>query len=142
ESGGKFRPASLTGSWSVTHADGADQVTIGLSQRLPYSSVQQLSPTRIVVDIYGAVSNSNWITQKTGLKAIKNVWYEQVGGDLFRVYIELDKPQLWGYGIGYRGNSLTIRVRPQPEQLKLRHLTIGVDAGHGGSNKGAIGLTG
>jgi N-acetylmuramoyl-L-alanine amidase len=137
-----FRPYSLTGSWSVMHNGKYDVVSIGLSERLPYSSVQKLNPTTLVVDIYGAVNNTNWITRRQGLKAIKNVWHEQVAKDIFRVYIELQKPQLWGYDIGYSGNALTIKVRPQPQDLKLKKMVIGVDAGHGGSALGARGLTG
>src|SRR5690606_33431148 len=69
-----FTPSSLTGSWSV-YSDGKyDYVNIGLSQRLPYTVKMEENPTRLVVDIYGAVSNSNWITQKAGLNAINNVW--------------------------------------------------------------------
>lgn len=136
------RPQSLTGSWSVTSDSQNDFVTIGLSQRLPYVSVMEEHPARIVVDIYGAVSNSNWITQRQGLVAIKNVWYEQVAKDQFRATIELLEDQHWGYEIGYRGNSLSIRVKPKPADLSLSNLLIAVDAGHGGSNRGAIGLTG
>lgn len=137
-----YRPYSLTGSWSVIHNGKEDVVSIGLSERLPYSSLQLINPTTVVVDIYGAVNNTNWITQRKGLKAIKNVWHEQISKDIFRVYIELQKPQLWGYDIGYNGNSLSIKLRPQPEDLRLKSMTIGVDAGHGGSALGARGLTG
>lgn len=138
----QYRPYSLTGSWSVTSNGENDFVSIGLSQRLPYVSIMEEHPARIVVDIYGAVSNSNWITQRQGLVAIKNVWYEQVSKDQFRATIELLEDQHWGYEIGYRGNSLSIRVKPKPTDLSLNNLRIAVDAGHGGSNRGAIGLTG
>ncbi len=142
QQGVHFRPYSLTGSWSV-YTDGKhDYVAIGLDERLPYTSIQQQDPTRIVLDIHGAVSNSNWITQKDSLRAIKNVWYEQVADDVFRVYIEPRAQQLWGYSIGYEGNRLIVRVKPQPSELALRKLTIAVDAGHGGSNSGAAGMTG
>ena len=140
--GVQFRPHSLTGSWSVTSDGEQDYVSIGLSQRLPYVSVMEENPARIVVDIYGAVSNSNWITQRQGLVAIKNVWYEQVSQDQFRAIIELQENEHWGYQISYRGNSLSIRVKPRPASLNLSQLTIAVDAGHGGSNRGAVGLTG
>ncbi len=143
QKGVHFRPYSITGSWAVyTDSVNYDYVTIGLSERLPYASIQQQDPTRIVVDIYGAVSNSNWITQKDGLLAIQNVWYEQVSKDIFRVYIELKEKQLWGYSIGYENRTLVIRVKPQPRTLDLRQLIIAVDAGHGGSNRGAVGMTG
>lgn len=140
--GAHFRPYSLTGSWSVTTDSTYDFVRIGLAERLPYTHVVQHHPTRIVVDIYGAVSNSNWITQKEGLLAIENVWYEQVSKDVFRVFIELKEEQLWGYQVGYEGNRLVVRVKPQPRTLGLRGLTVAVDAGHGGSNSGAAGMTG
>lgn len=137
-----FTPRSLTGSWTVASDGKHDLVTIGLSQRLPYASVMEENPARIIVDIHGAVSNSNWITQREGLVAIKNVWYEQIGQDLFRAIIELKENEHWGYEIKYLGNSLTIRVKPKPQDLRLRNLTIAVDAGHGGSNRGAVGMTG
>lgn len=138
----QFRPHSLTGSWSVTSDGENDFISIGLSQRLPYVSIMEQNPARIVVDIYGAVSNSNWITQREGLVAIENVWYEQVSKDQFRAIIQLKEDEHWGHEISYRGNSLSIRVKPKPADLKLRNLTIAVDAGHGGSNRGAVGLTG
>ncbi len=142
EEGVNFRPHSITGSWSVTTRGGQDFVSIGLSQRLPYTTQMLDDPTKIVIDIYGAVSNSNWITQRGDLAAIKNVWYEQLNKDIFRVHLELKDKEHWGHEVYYRGNSLQIRVKPRPEKLDLRHLTIAVDAGHGGNNNGAIGMTG
>ncbi|MEC3880042.1 N-acetylmuramoyl-L-alanine amidase [Parapedobacter sp. 10938] len=142
QEGVNFRPYSLTGSWSVTTDSVYDFVRIGLAERLPYTHVVRQHPTRIVVDIYGAVSNSNWMTQKEGLVAIENVWYEQVSKDVFRVFIELKEEQLWGYQVGYEDNRLVVRVKPQPDTLDLRGLTVAVDAGHGGSNSGAAGMTG
>ncbi|MGK6350389.1 N-acetylmuramoyl-L-alanine amidase [Parapedobacter sp. DT-150] len=142
QKGVHFRPYSLTGSWSVYSDSTNDFVSIGLSERLPYTAVVQQDPTRIVVDVYGAVSNSNWITQKDGLIAIQNVWYEQLSKDVFRVYIETKKTQLWGYDVHYNDRQLLIRVKPQPTDLAFRQLTVAVDAGHGGSNRGASGMTG
>ena len=142
QKGVHFRPYSLTGSWSVYSDSTDDFVRIGLNERLPYTHIVQQEPTRIVLDIYGAVSNSNWITQKEGLVAIRNVWYEQLSKSVFRVYIELKEKQLWGYEVGYQGSQLVIRVKPQPDTLDLRGLTVAVDAGHGGSNRGAAGMTG
>ncbi|SEM78362.1 N-acetylmuramoyl-L-alanine amidase [bacterium A37T11] len=135
-----FRPYSLTGNWNVFPDSGYDQLSIQLNERLPYAVTQQTDPNRLVMDVYGAVSNTNWIIQKQGLQIIKNVWYDQVAKDVFRVYIDLSKPELWGYDVGYKGTSLVIRVKHQPPVLKLSKLTIGVDAGHGGNNIGASGI--
>lgn len=138
--GAHFRPYSLTGSWMVSSDSTFDYVNIALDERLPYTHMVQQGPTRIVVDVYGAVSNSNWITQKEGLRAISNVWYEQISKDVFRVFIELKDKQLWGYRVGYEDNRLVVRVKPRPNTQRLQGLTVAVDAGHGGSNPGAAGM--
>jgi N-acetylmuramoyl-L-alanine amidase len=132
---------NLTGSWRVWGDSLYDYVTVGLPEKLPYRSQQQVEPSRIVVDIFGAVSNTNWITQLKTVQEIKNVWYEQIEDDVFRVFIELKHQQHWGHAISYRGNILQVRVKRQPASLKLKDLKIAVDAGHGGAQTGASGLT-
>lgn len=132
----------LTDSWKVWGDSAFDYVTIKLEGRLPYTSIMEINPSRIVVDIFGATSNTNWITQLSSAKEIKNVWYEQTEDDVMRVFIELKHSQFWGYSIYYDSlNKLTIRVKRQPKILDLKHLTIAIDAGHGGDNIGATGIT-
>jgi N-acetylmuramoyl-L-alanine amidase len=94
------------------------------------------------VDVYGAVANSNWITQQLTAREIKNAYYTQVAKQQFRITLELNHEQIWGYQIGYKGTMLTIKVKRQPETLKLKAMTIVLDAGHGGANNGALGSTG
>lgn len=130
----------LTSSWKVYGDEKQDYVAITLDERLPYKSVQLINPSRIVVDIYGATGNTNWITQLKSAKEIKNVYHEQVEDDVFRVTIELKHLQHWGYTIKYKNKTLIVAVKRQPERLSLRHMKIAVDAGHGGSNSGAIGV--
>ncbi len=136
-----IQPYYLTTSWRVWGDDKYDYVSVGLPERLPYRSIQQIHPSRIVIDIFGATSNTNWITQLKTAKEIKNVWYEQVEDDVFRVFIELKHQQHWGYSIAYNKNNLQVRVKRQPSSLKPKKLTIAIDAGHGGSNSGAKGLS-
>jgi N-acetylmuramoyl-L-alanine amidase len=132
----------LTDSWRVYGDSLFDYVTIQLDERLPYRSEMGIHPSRIVVDIFGAVSNTNWITQLSTTKEIKNAWYDQPEDDVMRVIIELKHPQIWGYKIFYAdSNRLTIRVKRQPKILNLPHIKIAIDAGHGGDNIGATGVT-
>lgn len=139
---GTFAGASLTDKWQVYGDSAFDYITLGLSTRLPYRSMQQLDPSRIVVDVFGATNNTNWISQLQSVKEIKNVDYEQLQDGIFRIIIYLKHKQHWGHSIYYRGNLLTIKIKQQPANLSLRNLTIAVDAGHGGSNIGAGGATG
>lgn len=139
---GSFTPESLTGSWSVYGDKDFDYVQLALQARLPYQSLQLVDPSRIIVDVFGATNNTNWITQLENTKEIKNVSYEQVEEEVFRISIELKHKQHWGHSIYYRNNTLVIKIKRQPENLSLDKLTIAVDAGHGGSNVGAGGPTG
>jgi N-acetylmuramoyl-L-alanine amidase len=136
-----IKPAyTLTSSWTVYGDEKYDYVNIGLEGKLPYTSIQQINPTRLVVDIFGATSNSNWITQLRSVKEIKNVNYEQREDDVFRVIIDLKHEQHWGYFISYKKNSLSIRIKRQPEKLRIQNLFIAIDAGHGGTSTGANGV--
>lgn len=139
---GSFQPSSLTGSWSVYGDDKYDYVSLSLSARLPYQSMQELNPSKIIIDVFGATNNSNWITQLQSVKEIEQVDYEQVANGIFRIKIQLKHAQHWGYQVYYRGNTLVIKIKQQPKDVSLNSLTIAVDAGHGGSNTGATGATG
>ena len=135
------KPAyTLTSSWKISGDEKQDYVAIYLDDRLPYKSFQLIDPSRIVVDIYGATGNTNWITQLKSAKEIKNVYHEQIEDDIFRVIIELKHSQHWGYSINYKNKTLIIAVKRQPDHLTIRHLKIAIDAGHGGSNSGATGV--
>jgi N-acetylmuramoyl-L-alanine amidase len=139
--GAKRNDYYLTSSWTVSGDDRQDYVSIRLDERLPYKSIQLIEPSRIVVDIYGATGNTNWITQLKSAREIKNVYYEQTEDDVFRVTIYLKHPQHLGHSISYKNKNLVIAIRQQPQHLSLKHLKIAVDAGHGASNSGATGVT-
>ncbi len=139
---GSFTPESLTDKWTVYGDSAFDYVQLGLFARLPYQSFQMVDPSKIIVDVFGATNNTNWITQLENTKEIKNVSYEQIEDEVFRITIELKHAQHWGHSIYYKGNTLVIKIKRQPQNLLLKNLTIAVDAGHGGSNTGAGGPTG
>ncbi len=131
----------LTESWKVCGDSLYDYVTVKLDEKLPYNSVMEIHPSRIIVNVFGVVSNTNWITQLSSAKEIKNAWYEQSEDDVMRIIIELKHPQNWGYRIYYaEDNKLTIRVKRKPHILDLSHIKIAIDAGHGGDNIGATGI--
>ncbi|SHI38048.1 N-acetylmuramoyl-L-alanine amidase [Hymenobacter daecheongensis DSM 21074] len=139
---GGFVPTSLTGSWSVAGDSLYDTVQVPLTARLPYRSELLTDPTTLVVDIFGATSNTNWITQRDGIRELGDVHYQQVQPDVFRLILPLRHAQAWGYSIGYRGNTLVIKVKRPPANLRLRGLTVALDAGHGGENVGATSAAG
>ncbi len=135
-----IRPYYLTNSWKVYGDDKYDYVDVSVDEHLPYRSIQEIDPAAIVVDIFGATSNTNWITQLSTVKEIKNTWSEQIEDDVFRIHIELKHDQHWGYFISYDSSKLVIRVKRQPPVPILSKMRIAIDAGHGGENTGASGI--
>lgn len=141
----RLRPFYLTNSWNekpdTTKKGNHDSLFISMDERLPYKSWMEINPSKIIIDLYGVESNTNWITQLSTLKEIKNVYFTQVEDDLVRVTIELKHQQHWGYTIFYKGNHLVVAVKQQPALLNIQKLRIAIDAGHGGTNIGAEGAT-
>jgi N-acetylmuramoyl-L-alanine amidase len=137
----KQKPFYLTNSWMVKGTDTCyDIVQISVDEKLPYKSWMEINPSKIVVDIYGVQSNTNWITQLQNTTTVKNVYYHQIENDVVRATIELINPQHWGYSIGYDNKRLTLKIKRQPNLLLPKQLKIAIDAGHGGSNTGAGGV--
>lgn len=132
----------LSGNIKVYGDSAFDYVSINLDERLPYHGFQLIDPSRIAIDIFGVTSNTNWITQLRTTKEIKNTWYEQVEDDVMRVYIQLKHTQHWGHSLAYdsTGRRLIVRIKRQPP-LDIHKLRIAIDAGHGGDNIGASGVT-
>jgi N-acetylmuramoyl-L-alanine amidase len=138
-------PRALAGAISAIGNNTEDIVTLTLSEKLPYSSEQLMNPNAIAVDVYGATSNTNWISQPRSVKGIESITWKQVAANQYRMIIGLLHPH-WGYDIDYAGKSLRIKIRRPPviasSDSVLSGLVIAVDAGHGGDNHGSIGATG
>ncbi|MBQ7450092.1 N-acetylmuramoyl-L-alanine amidase [bacterium] len=63
----------------------------------------------------------------------------------FPYYEKTGSKKLWGYNGDYNGNIFTLKIRKPPvinRRKTLSGITVAVDAGHGGAEKGAIGCLG
>ncbi|WP_164121946.1 MULTISPECIES: N-acetylmuramoyl-L-alanine amidase [Sphingobacterium] len=132
----------LSGSWHLSAKDNYDILTINLPDRLPYRSFQFEEPNKIIVDVFGATSNTTWITQLRKARIVKNVYPEQLEKDVYRIHIDLEGKQNWGYSINYDNKSLRISVKHAPAKKGIKNLFIAIDPGHGGNAKGAVSLNG
>lgn len=139
-------PEALTSSISITGNDTADFVSLSISDKVPYLSEQQISPAALVVNIYNATSNTNWVTHQLTAKNIEHVKWTQVAAQQYQLTIMLRDQQHWGHDVQYVGGSLRIVLKRAPAVTDpaspLRGVKIAVDAGHGGDNNGALGSTG
>ncbi len=140
-------PSSLVGAISAMGNKKEDYVVVSLSEKLPYTTETFTSPASIIVNIYGATSNTNWIQHQRTATNIENVQWNQIATNHYQLKILLKDSQHWGYDIEYEKTSLKIKIRRPPkihdEKNILSGLTFALDAGHGGeNNRGALGATG
>ncbi len=142
-----FLPRTLSGTISAAGNDSVDIVSVSLGQKVPYTSEQLTNPTALVVNIFAATSNTNWITHYLSSAAgIQQVKSSQVATDHYQVTIYLSHKQHWGHDISYDGSTMKIKIRRAPivadTTKPLANLTIAIDAGHGIGSQGALGATG
>ncbi|HLP17319.1 MAG TPA: N-acetylmuramoyl-L-alanine amidase [Bacteroidota bacterium] len=138
---------SPSGASAISGTDAIDQVTIGLNQKLPYTTEQQVDPAAVIVNIFGATSNTNWITHYNSASNIDQVTVKQIATEHMQVTILLKDQQHWGYDASYEnGSTLKVKIRRAPvvadTSRPLAGLKIAIDAGHGGDNYGALSSTG
>jgi len=138
---------SLTGNIRVSGNSKYDLIRVTLSEKLPYITTQEIDPNKIIVDIFGATSNTNWKIKYLTSEGIESVDWEQVENDRFRLIIKLKNSQNWGYSVSYGwGTIMDIRIKRPPiitsVSKPLTGRVIAVDAGHGGDNNGSLGAAG
>lgn len=122
------------------------RVTIFMSERLPYKIEQERKNQRLQATIYGATSDTDWIRHDFGDPLIDEIRWSQDGEEKYRLTIDLNQKQQWGYRAFYEESNLVLEIKKSPLTEKsrkhpLRDLTICVDPGHG-PEPNAIGPTG
>lgn len=117
------------------------RVKIFMQERLPFQIEQYDYPQKLVVTIFGAISDTDWIRYDFTDSFIKNLYWTQRTDTVYQLHIELNTKQQWGYNPHYEGNDLVLDIKKPPESFKLKNLLICVDPGHG-PDLGAIGPTG
>lgn len=129
---------------------GAD-IVLPLTQRLPYQIEQHLKPDRLVMHVYGATADTDWVTPLVpGPKQhnlIERVAWKQQADGVYEMTAYLKQPRQWGFKADYQGNDLHLHVKSPPNLSptagkRLNGLVICLDPGHGGSESGAIGCGG
>jgi N-acetylmuramoyl-L-alanine amidase len=144
---GTFKPAYYITSMSCGPSENADVLTIPYPEPVPYEVYPDPDQKRIVITLFGVETSSTWITHLAGRKIIDKITWEQTNPETYRVFVNLNTPEIWGYSVKQEGKRLVIRVKypPKFELLNgrpLAGLKIAIEAGHGGSGTGAIGLSG
>jgi N-acetylmuramoyl-L-alanine amidase len=125
----------------------ADVVRIPYPEPVPYAVFPEPELGRIRIALYGVKTSSTWITHRQGLQVVERVDWQQSAADTYEVMVYLKTPDIWGYTFEQGRSSLALRVKHPPvfagdADRPLAGLKVAIEAGHGGSNVGATGLSG
>ncbi|MBE0666599.1 MAG: N-acetylmuramoyl-L-alanine amidase [Bacteroidales bacterium] len=146
-SGSRLQPSYIVTSMTCGPSNGADIVSIPYPEPVAYEVYPDPDQKRLIITIFGAESASTWVTHRKGCRMIDKLTWEQSTPETFRVFVNLKSENIWGYDIRPSGRSLVLSVKYPPVydltgEKPLTGLKIAIEAGHGGSGMGAIGLSG
>lgn len=131
-------------SVSVSESQHSTLIHIPLQRKIPFHPDPDVKGEYLDLTLYGAFSNTDWITNLAA-GCIKSLNWYQDEEEAYRLRINTNPDSWWGYDARYEGNSLVIQLRTPPPvaagNSPLSGLKIAVDAGHG-TGGGALGPTG
>ncbi len=138
-------PSSVARTINVGSDEYGATVTIPLSQRLPYQIEQHLKPNQLILRIFGATADTDWITPGSATATlVDKVTCRQASDGVYEVVVPIKSNRQWGFKADYDDTNLVLHVKARPKLTanSLQGLTICIDPGHGGRETGAIGCSG
>ena len=115
-------------------------VKIFMQERLPFKIEQSLNPPELVITIYGATADTDWMRYDSGDRLIRQLSWSQPRDGVYQLVIQFNEQQSWGYNSYYENENLIIDIKKPPRKLELKELLICLDPGHGPED-GAVGPT-
>jgi N-acetylmuramoyl-L-alanine amidase len=117
-------------------------VILDLGSRLPFKVSADPKQRTLTLEIFGAMTNTDWVRYDPGDELIERIDWNQTDPGVYSLTVQLKQGPLWGYEAGYGDGRFVLSVRRPPDLHRgLRGLTICVDPGHA-LDPGAIGPTG
>lgn len=134
---------ALVNDVSVSSDKLYEYIKTPLSFQVPFKVSETL--TGLTLELYNIKNNPSDTKLFESDETIKNLAINNVSSENKSTYfIELQN-KLWGYDVYYENNCLVLKIRKAPQidtNSPLKGLTFLIDAGHGGSDYGAVGPTG
>jgi len=144
---GTVTPSYFINPISCYPSASADIIKIPYLENVPYDIYPDPEQKRIIINLYGVKTSSTWIIHKNNLRYIEEITWQQTTKETYKIYVNLKTSKIWGYEIKPNGKELIFRLKYPPNYnldntLPLKGIKISLEAGHGGSNLGAVGLSG
>jgi len=131
---------------ALSDSGDADVVRLPWTEPVPYVVRPDPAGKRLLITLYGVEASSTWVQHRSGTRYVDQLTWEQVAPETYQVTVHLGDSRIWGYTLEPEGRSLVLRLphppRPGAPDAPFAGLRIAIEAGHGGANTGAVGLSG
>ncbi|MEE9441811.1 MAG: N-acetylmuramoyl-L-alanine amidase [candidate division Zixibacteria bacterium] len=126
---------------TINHDDKVS-VIISTSGKHPFRVEENIKEKSIMVYLYGADSDTDWIRYDNADFLIDQItWFQPVPG-IYAVKIFLTSNRIWGYDGYYVGNEFHFDIKKFPrDKVRISQFRFVIDPGHS-EDKGAVGPTG
>ncbi|MBY0358167.1 MAG: N-acetylmuramoyl-L-alanine amidase [Candidatus Obscuribacterales bacterium] len=130
------------------------RVIIPLNQRLPYRIEQELKPNRLVLHLFGATADTDFVTPENQnsdeepacTQLIDCITWKQKEDLHYELSVSLKQARQWGFFAAYEDTNLVLHIKKPPTLFtakeSLKGVVICLDPGHGGQETGSIGCNG
>jgi N-acetylmuramoyl-L-alanine amidase len=144
---GSVTPSYFINPITCYPTETADIIRIPYLENVPYDVFADPEQNRITINLYGVKTSSTWIIHRTEPRYIEELTWQQATKETYKIFVNLKTSKIWGYELKPNGKELIFKLKYPPKYdlenpLPLKGIKISIEAGHGGSNTGAIGLSG
>jgi len=141
---GTLLPKGEVSFIAVDDSDNHVVISMTFGDLLPYEI--HTDGNLMTIDIFGLISDTDWIRFNGAQKYIESIWWEQPQDDIYRLNIRWYDDRFWGYSCGYENDKLILKLRKRLRASNKRlapldGLRICIDPGHS-HDLGAVGPTG
>ncbi|WP_372366045.1 family 10 glycosylhydrolase [Candidatus Uabimicrobium sp. HlEnr_7] len=122
-----------------------DVVRIPMPTKVVYALESKTSPNNaIVVNFYATHNATTWFSHRNTTKVVGEITGKQIQQGWYQLSIPIKSKNIWGFWHKRDENGISIFIKRAPKldsTNPLKGLTIALEAGHGGSNTGAVGVS-
>ncbi|PWB75967.1 hypothetical protein C3F09_01520 [candidate division GN15 bacterium] len=137
---GVFPPMSLLKSIRTYGFADSVRLEIPLGAMHPFKVLED-DPRDFRLQLFGVISNTDWIRYDFGDSLIELVTWDQPEEGVYELRIKLNH-DLWGYDCSYQGATFCLTFRKPPSDVRdVRGKVIVLDPGHS-TDPGSTGPTG
>lgn len=135
-------PSGSVNNTRINSFTDRSEVRLFLTNQLPYRIDESLDPLELVITVYGATSDIDWIRYDFDDPLVQYADWRQPEPGVLEYKVRLNCEQLWGYDSYYDGSTLVVAIKKPPQAgFGLRGMSIVIDPGHS-SDDGSVGPTG